>query len=341
MSSFSWRRLSAAPLLLLLGACSTIGLPATVGERAASYGYVPLDPLAVSTNLESGHCQEQGQAPSPLLEALPDLAIRFAVADVDAGGSLTFGPSKLTTSGGAYRAVLDYVNVDVVPVDFDVRKRVAIGGGSTWVALSQPLPPEGAVTAYEARVSGPLQLAEPDRVAGYERVTIPVYVGVGLRLSADIRALKSNVNLSGLGAIGASAEADALSGTLTVQTLGINGSAIAMALPLPNKLDQTTIESAILALGTSRATLYNTGADASGPRQAFATPRVVALYSPFGSDARLINAMYSALSREPPIWRVPCRKPKLIPARSGELTVVLPPKPGQSNPSGAGVSGSE
>ena len=90
------------------------------------------------------------------------------------------------------------------------------------------------------------------------------------------------------------------------QSLGVNGKSIAMALPLPNKLDQTTIETAILAVGSSRAILYATNGEADAGNQARPSPRVVGLYSPIGTDPLLINAIYAELSKTRPVWRRPC-----------------------------------
>ena len=117
-----------------------------------------------------------------------------------------------------------------------------------------------------------------------------------MRLAADIRALKSGIALTSLGAIAAEAEASALSGTLTVQTLGISGKSIATTLPLPSKLDQTTVENGIMALATARAIIYSDDGDV------YTVPRVVGLYSPVGSDPRLINAIYSELARSNAWW---------------------------------------
>ena len=304
---------------MLVSGCAVVGaggLPDTPGAKASSYGYVPLDPLSVDQTQIADSCKELGASGEavPLLDALPDLAIRFAVADIDASGGLTFGPSKITAEGGTYRAVLDYVNVDAVPVDFLIRKRIgspnyAVG----WESANYRLDPTKGeyLDGYEARIVDPrapaLARNEKDK---YESITVPIYIGVGLRLSADIRAAKGNINLSGLGVIGAQAEAKSLSGTLTVQTLGVNGSSLAMALPLPNKLDQTTIEAGILAIGSSRAMLYTAGVSGTATERIIATPRVVGLYSPIGSDPALINALYSELSRVRPQWARPCQPKK-------------------------------
>jgi hypothetical protein len=298
-----FRLVAVTSVALFTTGCSTLKLPKTPGELASNYGYVPLDPLAVSQTNGDSCAGGTNIELVPVLDALPDLAVRFAVADVSANGGLTFGPSKLTAAGSTYRAVLDYVNVDAVPVDFSVLKIIRKG---TETRVERPtyriLKDQGeTIDHYEVKLLAPTADADPNRV------TIPVYIGVGLRLSADIRSLKSNISLSGLGAIGAEAEAKALAGTLTVQTLGVNGPSLATALPLPNKLDQTTIENGILAIGTSRAMLYTAGVSGTAGEKIVATPRVVGLYSPIGSDPQFINAVYAELSRVRPVWHRPCR----------------------------------
>lgn len=323
--------------VLCLGGCTTIGgpfspalspsgLPRTPGEIASNYGYVPLDPLAIYVDKakDGSRCESL-----PLLEVLPDIAVRFAVAEVDASGGLNFGPSKTTVQGETYRAVLDYVNVDAIPIDFVVRKQIVDQVMNTrWIKVSAPVPPDYKVAGYEAHYVGrsgdvpqPVPTVKVGEAESYERVTIPVYVGIGLRLSADIRANKGDITLSGLGAIGAQAEAKNLSGTLTVQTLGVTGKSIAVALPLPSKLDQTTIESGILAIGGSRAILYTAASAAQTSDKVTAQPRIVGLYSPIGSDPRLINAVYSELSRAKPYWEHPCKVqdlPRLTTAPTAE-----------------------
>ena len=101
---------------LLLSSCaslggnfgSTSGLPSTLGESSANYGYIPLDALPINQVSTADSCKEQA-APYPfvpVLEALPDLSVRFAVAELKANGGLEFGPSKVTTENSTYRAVL-------------------------------------------------------------------------------------------------------------------------------------------------------------------------------------------------------------------------------------------
>lgn len=277
---------------------TTSGLPPTPGEIASRHGYVPLDPLSV----DLGSCPP-GEVAFPTLERLPDLAVRFAVADLDASAEGSFGASKVTSKGGSYRAILDYVNVDNIPVEFRIRGVLTpdASGASHYWSPSESPPAGRRIEAYEAERFSPEKPYPEDE--GWDAVTVPVYVGVGLRLYADILAIEGGVTLSGLGVIGAEASAGKLAGTLTVQTLGITGKSIAVALPLPNRLDQTTIEAAILSIGSSRALMYSSEAN----DVITITPRIVGLYSPVGSDARLINAIYSELARDRPKWSPTCR----------------------------------
>ena len=248
----------------------------------------------------------------PLLEVLPDISVRFAVASFAADGGLTFGPAKVTLEGSSYRAVVDYVNVDAIPITFHVRKFVKTAGDSTVPRrLHDRIIPADTVVGFEAViVEDPEDLDSEERqlllnVEKYDEVTIPVYVGIGMRIAADIRAHKGGVALTSLANIAAAAQANALSGTLTVQTLGVTGRSVATALPLPSKLDQTTVENGILALGSSRALIYNTSAEAG---DVTTSARVMGLYSPVGSDPALINAIYSALARTRPVFPRPCKK---------------------------------
>ena len=303
-----------------LAACASAGgkLPRTLGERASGFGYVPLDGLAVSQEIDHAQCRSPKDTsknldPLPLLESLPDLSVRFAVASFSADGGLTFGPAKVTIAGQAYRAVLDYVNVETVPVDFQLGVAVRDSNGKVHQqGILTPLGVGDTIVSYLARAVGSsvrtqfaftIQTAKDTALKpGYDPITIPIYIGIGMRLSADIRAQKDNLTLSSLSAIAAEAQTDALSGTLTVQTLGLSGKSVATALPMPSKLDQTTVENGILALGTARSVLY-TGTNQLG--DVVTTPRIVGLYSPLGADPRLINAIYSELAKvRPTLGRV-------------------------------------
>jgi hypothetical protein len=258
-------------------------------------------------------------SPLPLLKALPDISVRFAVASSSLDATLSLGPASITSKGGVYRAVLDYVNVDDIAVIFWIRKNVDSAGVpvprkplASTISSERILSFEAHLSirntfAAETKDSSEKRTIDSEaKVMGadqYELLTVPVYVGIGMRLSADIRAFKKGIALTSLGAIAAAAQSDALSGTLTVQTLGLTGRPIATALPLPSKLDQTSVENGILALGSSRALIYSSD---SSVDEVTKTPRIVGLFSPIGADPRLIAAIYSELASQPQTWFRAC-----------------------------------
>lgn len=127
---------------------------------------------------------------------------------------------------------------------------------------------------------------------------IPVYVGVGLRVSASVYVTSASANISGIGIIGAEAEADRLKDSLVVQTLGVNGKSVAAALPIQSELNRTTAQSAIVSVGSIKALLY---AD-----ETVTSPRVVGLYLPFPGGKPLVNALISELSSQRVTWKRAC-----------------------------------
>lgn len=100
--------------------------------------------------------------------------------------------------------------------------------------------------------------------------------------------------------IAAGVEGKKASGSLTVQTLGLNGKQVSTSLPLPSELNQSTVQQAILALGSVKAIMYD--------QETLVTPRVTGLYLPFpdGND-RLVNLIISELASAPIIWNRSCR----------------------------------
>lgn len=330
---------------LLLSSCSTVGTPAfsdTLGERSSAFGYVPLDPLPVMLGGNGRSCQSGTTSSSPqrlsLAEALPDLTARFAVAEASGGGQLAFGPVESTTKGSLYKAVLDSTFSDSISLSFLVTRKFEMRNGTfEWKGLDH-VPsldakgrPVDKVVAYRVLLAPDqpnVDVESTGRLAAivdkarmgddikeetntdspgdedWSLVSIPVYVGLAFRLTADFRALKSNVGIASFSGLGASAEAEQITGSLTLQSIGINGLPVIAAMGVPNKLDATTIQNSILAMGAGRAMIYTDDDENRVGGEA----RVIGLYSPIGTDPRLINAIYSELSREEDItWHPSCK----------------------------------
>jgi hypothetical protein len=314
--------------------CSNL-LPRSEGEKSSGYAYVPLDPLPVET-VPGQDCQatysssagklvigDNRQYQKTLL-SLPDNAVRIAIRQIDASTNLSFGASSIGTQGNRYQVVLDYINVDTsniafaLDVDtFDVTSKASV------LRLSE--------TTKDARVNSIRRLSkkeaeianqEPSQkrsephpsfnssaAQGYRYSNsltgvyiIPVYVGVGLRLTADIQVISGTVNLSSLASIAASIESKSASGSLVVQTLGITGPQVSTSLPLPSELNQTTVQNAILSLGSIKAIVSS---DSGNDLQL--TPRVTGIYLPIDNGTQeLVNRIVSELARSPIPWERSC-----------------------------------
>ncbi len=268
--------------------------PQTQAAQQAGFTYVPLDPLPVQILPGDACVYSEGRAANrlkPVLQALPDNAVRVAIRQLNAGGSATLGPATVGASGNQYQVILDYINADIV----NVPVRVFRLHPSARIVRIERIPVQPAYGGAEP----PKTPATPTGQT-MEEVVIPVYVGVGLRLTANINVLKGNVNLSSLGALAAQAEAENISGSLIVQTLGITGKQVTSTLPLPSELNETTVQNAILSLGAVKAVVYD-------QENTIIAPRVTGIYNPLDrSDEGTVNKIVSELARDAITWRQPC-----------------------------------
>lgn len=82
-------------------------------------------------------------------------------------------------------------------------------------------------------------------------------IGVGLRLVAHIRAHKSNINFADLFALGLAAESNHISGTLSIEVIGIKSKEITSSIPLPSEINRTSIQQAMQALSTIKSRIYD------------------------------------------------------------------------------------
>src|SRR4051812_39010042 len=305
--------------LILLASCALAGCeslqlnePKTIGEINTGYNYIPVDPLGVGVLIEppplpagasgwdrsalryarcaSRRGKDPKKDPPDVMDALPDHTIRMAMRRITASGDLGYGPVGFTASGNSYEVIVDSIFADTANVRFAVRLTGSPGGASL-MSLQEKIADTTTVDVKRLEDWDPVP-------AGYEEVTIPVYVGVGLRLTANLFAKKGGLNLGNLAGLAAKAEAEKVSGSLTMQTLGVYSQQVAATYAIPNKLDETAIQNALVALGAVKAIIYDHD---TGTR-----PRVTGIYNPLPtSDPKLINKIYSALAAKPVRW-VPC-----------------------------------
>ena len=291
-------RLFLMVLILALSGCnapqlSVLGnVPRSLGEQNSGFTYVPLDPLTVNYP----GCTGESNGYDVILDQLPDNAVRIATKKLSTSSESSFGPIGLGVAGEKFKIVLDYVNVDNSNIPFQVKII------DDWVEdrVSGERKPKRRYEiqrlAQKRTYQSELATSEFDLDASASGIyVVPVYVGVGLRLTAEIEVIKGTVNLSSLPGIAASVEAGNASGSLVVQTLGITGKQTSTGLIITSDLNETTVQNAILSLGKIKAILYS--------NDAIIRPRVTGMYLPLpdGTD-ELVNLIVSELARESIPW---------------------------------------
>lgn len=300
---------------LLSASCSSDpalwnGLSRSEGEKHTGFKYIPLDPLAV----EYENCENDSADYAKILDYLPDNAVRISMRKLSGGiefNAAAFGVGK---EGERYRVVIDYVNFDNTNLQFELEfhkddtddgnnnplkseytiRRLIEGDTSPGRKL-----PTAWAFPHIYRALGIKPKRSQSLPPGKIVFVLPVYVGVGLRLTAEIGVLHGQVNLSSLPGIAASVKAGNAAGSLVVQTLGVTGKHVSTGLLFSSDLNETTVQNAILSLGKIKALLYS--------KDTIIRPRVTGMYLPLsdGTDP-FVNAIVSELARKPIKWEPQC-----------------------------------
>ncbi len=246
--------------ITLLSGCVSWEIPTTPGDmkNAQNYGYHPIDPIPIELNIKNPTLSVSN---THLLNALPDETMRLAIGQFDGKAGLTFGVAATGVKGNQYVVILDYIkfNTNSLPVVLEKNN-----------------------TNIKASIIP--NAPEPDAL-------VPTYIGVGLRLTANILVTEGSVDLGNLFALGAAAEAKKISGSLVIQTLGVSGENVTSVIPMPSEINTSTIQNAILALGTIKAKIY--------ANDTKITPRVVGVYNNLGGGAETINGFISSMLLKP------------------------------------------
>jgi hypothetical protein len=87
--------------------------------------------------------------------------------------------------------------------------------------------------------------------------SLPLYIGVGLRVRAEFKSVGGSLKVSGLPGLSAEASAGRVSGTLSLQTMGIGGKEITPLMPIPSDLSVASIQSAIQAAAAIKVKMYD------------------------------------------------------------------------------------
>ncbi|MFT4203653.1 MAG: hypothetical protein QM610_07015 [Chitinophagaceae bacterium] len=260
-------------VLAFLSGCAT-KLPQSSGYTASGYGYNPLDPLPINIDT-TGNRQNYRQR---VLNALPDESIRLAIGHLDYQGKISFSTASMGYEDSSYVVILDYIkfNTQSIPVKKD-DSETSSGNEDNKTVQYRRLTMKGNDTTPQALV--------------------PVYIGIGLRLTANVTVKKGAVDLGNLFGIGASGSAKQVSGTLIVQTLGVSGQNISAIIPMPSELNETSVQNAIMALATIKSHLYDS--------TTLITPRVVGVYNNLGGGTDKVNGFITSILKTPLSFVVP------------------------------------
>lgn len=306
--------------LFLLSSCSSIST-ATQAEKLSGYTYIPIDPLPVSIESSFEPCSACTPT-SKVMQYFPDNTVRIYTEEIDSEGNISYNTANVIKADQkSYRVVIDYIASDVYG-SFTVwiakqHTYTNINGTSktTIQALGTKLPErtflkdgwnvfdkskndELSSTSYNVLSDKECESKlKPNCLNHYTKVTIPVYVGAGLRITSNIQSLEGNVNISGLSAIGFAADAKQLSGSLVVQTLGVQGKEISSKLPIQSKLSIDNVQSAITNLTVIKEKMHE------GDKSVAIHPRIVGIYLPIKANQKLVNAIVSKLSETSVVWK--------------------------------------
>jgi len=185
-----------------------------------SFGYQPIDPIPIKTSMiDKDTLVTKNQK---LMNSLPDESMRLAIGEMVGNMGISFGPVKYGVKNNSYIVILDYIKYSTQP--FKIKNDSKLNTISS----------------------------KPEK----DTLTIPVYVGVGLRLTASINVKESGVDLSNFYGLGLAAQQQKINGTLVIQTLGVSGQSVSSLIPMPSELNATTIQNAILSLGAIKAKMY-------------------------------------------------------------------------------------
>jgi len=249
-------------------ACNNGKLPSTLGdpENSAPYGYQPLDPLPITGIFLKNDSSAYGSLDikTRVMRALPCETVRLAEGKIETNGSIKFGTTKTGYAGSDYQIIIDYIKYDTKSVALKI-----IPNSST-DKNSSDLNFEPFESFYDSSL--------PDAV-------VPVYIGIGLRLTATINVKSGNIDLGNLFGLGVAAEAKKITGSLTIQTLGISGPNISPLIPIPSEINTTTIENAISALSSIKAKMFEPDVQVN--------PGVIGFYNNIGGGQKTVNKFIS------------------------------------------------
>jgi hypothetical protein len=156
-----------------------------------------------------------------IVDLLPNETVEVQISEVTAEGGLTLmGTAAISAKNTSYQITMDYVKFVTVNV----------------------------VDTLNFNTNN---LVKDYSIFSYARV------GVGLRIVASIQTKRKGINLGDLFAIGFAASQNQISGSLSVNILGIESQEITTLLPMPSEISTSSIQNAMQAMATIKSKIYD------------------------------------------------------------------------------------
>lgn len=213
-------------------------------------GYQPIDPISID---------DSEVEIDSMIYNFPNEATRVAIGKMTKNGSLSFGTNTVARKGESYTIIIDYIKYHTtsIPAKYSYDQDYTEENTLVSESLETIFGSIGNKREFKSDFTSQDSLQSQNR--NRQDVKIPVYVGVGLRIQANILVLKDtlNINLGSLYNLGIAASQNEINGTLIIQTLGISGQQISSAIPIPDKINESTIQNAITSLATIKSKLYD------------------------------------------------------------------------------------
>ena len=262
-------------------------------------GYQPIDPIQLKITKEKDSLSFKD-----IIDEFPNEATRIAIGKLNQNGSLTFGPFSVAKKGESYSVIIDYIKYISTSLPTKYSENYSIISYKEYRAQSSSFiesllndeqiskikkEDEGqkiiqrdySLKTNHGEINGERFKKQPEFKSKidknlYNKIKAPVYVGVGLRIQASVTALKDSINLGSLYGLGLAASQNELNGTLIIQSLGISGENISPIIPIPSRISESTIQTAMQSIATIKSKIYN--------KKTKITPQVVGFGLPYLVD---------------------------------------------------------
>ncbi|GGG25446.1 hypothetical protein GCM10011344_27630 [Dokdonia pacifica] len=315
-------------LILFFSSCGVFKEDQTVNNinnRAndvtlAMKGYQPIDPIKILVKT-----QNDSISMNQIINQLPNEATRIAIGKINQNGSIAFGPFNVAKAGESYTVIVDYIKYITTSIPAEYNEEYQIDDYATnslkrdWLKIynGEANPKKELFTKLDTTLIGKKIInrqtelrtnhgvvstqkreyrfiVDTKKKSFSHKVKIPVYVGVGLRIQASVTVVKDSLslNLGSLYGLAIAASKDQLNGTLVIQTLGISGENISPAVPIPDRINETTIQAAMQSLATIKSKIYDVKTQI--------TPQVVAFGLPYSIEGAK-DLIESSLHTDPPL----------------------------------------